>query len=113
MLMQVPTGQAPGRGPNTQALPTDEDQALFKEIGLNESGRRKSFVLKSAQHPGVFTLTADESKTGVSTNVQGSISGSWLKDTVQRLTEVLEHTEAAEKELLSSLSEAKDTKQRT
>ena len=68
------------------------------------------FVLESTQEPGVFTVTTDESKTGVATNVQGFASGAWLEDTVQRFAGVLGQMEEAETQLFTCPRRVKETK---
>ena len=52
--------------------------------------------MKLTQEPGVFTVTTDESKTGVATNVQGFASGAWLEDTVHCSAKGLDQMEGAE-----------------
>ena len=77
-------------------MPTDEGQDSFKEIKVHNLDGERNVAMRLTQEPGVFTVTTDESKTGVATNVQEFSSGAWLEDTVHRIAEVLHQMEGAE-----------------
>ena len=84
---------------NQKDMSTDQDQLPFKEIKVQKFEGDQNFQLGKTQELGVFTVTTEETKTGVATNVQGSSNGAWLEDTLERLTKVVTQMEVAKKEL--------------
>ena len=68
----------------TKELPADDDQEPFKQIVATKLGKECSFNLRKTQDDGVFTVTAEATKRRVSKNIQGSVGGALLIDTLQR-----------------------------
>ena len=91
-------------------MPTDQHQELFEEIKVSNFEGDRNFQWRKTQEQGVFTVTAEETKAGVATNVQGSLSGAWPEDTVERMAQVVHQMEGVEKELTTYLRRATATK---
>ena len=97
----------------TKELPADDDQEPFKQIVATKLGKECSFNLRKTQDDGVFTVTAEATKVGVSKNLQGSVGGAWLIDTLERTLKMASQTELAETELLHVAEEQKTPLRRT
>ena len=68
-----------------KGLPTDQDQQQYKEINVHNLEGDQHSKLMQAQDICVLTVTTDQTKTGVASNVQGSSNGAWLEDTVETM----------------------------
>ena len=89
----------------------DDDQEPFKQSVATKLRKDCSFNLRKTQDEGVFTVTAEATKVGVSKNIQGSVRGAWLIDTLERTLKMVSQTERTEHELIACCKRAENTTQ--
>ena len=74
-------------------------------------GKECRFNLRKTQEEGISTITGEASNVGVSKNIQGSLGGAWLFDTLERTLKMASQAELAEQELIACCKRANDTSQ--
>ena len=94
---------------NQKETPTDQNQEFFKEIKASNCEGDRIFQLRQTQEQGVYIVSADGAKAGVATNVQVSLDGAWMEDTIERLTKTVSQTEVSENEFSANFRRAENT----
>ena len=64
-------------------------------------GKKRSFALRKTKEDGIFTVTSEAAKVGVSKTIQGSVNGAWILDTLERTKKIVIQAELAEQELIA------------